>query len=242
MSVTEDRDRLVRRARRHLEGRGSPRLRMLGVLSLSIASGFLASVGLLRLGVDRMPVRYPIAVGAAYATYLGLLWSWLRGQKAAYLGPEAGQGQGGPESGITMLGIAPLLDDSIAPEPKRSGNLSSSDVSGLGNLFEIGDAAPALVVLLLIAGLCTLIVGLYAIVISPVLLAELLVDGVLLGAMSRAVAAGPAPHWSRSVLRRTWIAALVTAIVYGLVGFGFECVAPDARTLGEAWAADQRSP
>jgi hypothetical protein len=75
-------------------------------------------------------------------------------------------------------------------------------------------------------------------VTSPLLLAELLVDGALLGAMSRAVSPDHSPHWSRAVVRRTWIAALVTAVVFGLVGFGIERVAPGARTLGEAWAID----
>ena len=72
---------------------------------------------------------------------------------------------------------------------------------------------------------------------SPLLLAELLVDGALLGAMSRAVSPDHSPHWSRAVVRRTWIAALVTAVVFGLVGFGIERVAPGG-TLGEAWAID----
>ncbi len=39
-------------------------------------------------------------------------------------------------------------------------------------------------------------------------------------------------------MRRTWLAALVTAVVFGLVGFGIERVVPGALTLGEAWAVD----
>jgi hypothetical protein len=90
----------------------------------------------------------------------------------------------------------------------------------------------------LIAGVTTLVVSVYLVVTSPVLLAELLVDGVLLGAMTRAVSPYPPPHWSRAVVRRTWIAAMVTAVVFGLVGFGIERVAPGAHTLGQAWAID----
>ena len=92
---------------------------------------------------------------------------------------------------------------------------------------------------MLIAGLCTLVVSAYLLLTSPVLLAELLVDGVLLGALSQAANPGPLPHWSRSVVRRTWIAALVTAIVFGLVGWGIERVAPGAHTLAEAWRIDR---
>jgi hypothetical protein len=75
-------------------------------------------------------------------------------------------------------------------------------------------------------------------VTSPLLLAELLVDGAFLRAMSRAVSPDHPPHWSRAVVRRTWIAASVTAVVFGLVGLGIEHVVPAARTLGEAWAID----
>jgi predicted secreted protein len=67
----------------------------------------------------------------------------------------------------------------------------------------------------------------------------LLVDGVLLGAMSRAMNPDSPPHWLRSVVRRTWLTALVTAIVFGLVGFGIESVAPGAHTLAEAWAVEK---
>jgi hypothetical protein len=87
--------------------------------------------------------------------------------------------------------------------------------------------------------ICTLIVSVYLVATSPALLAELLVDGALLGAMSHAVHTDQSPHWSRGVLRRTWLAATITAIVFGLVGFGIERVAPGARTLGEAWSIER---
>src|SRR5262249_32048367 len=109
------------------------------------------------------------------------------------------------------------------------------DFSGFG---DIGDGIGALAILVLIAGMTTLIVSVYLVVTSPLLLAELLVDGALLGAMSRAFSPDRPPHWSRAVVPRTWVAALVTAVVFGLVGFGIERVAPGARTLGQACAID----
>jgi hypothetical protein len=114
-------------------------------------------------------------------------------------------------------------------------------LSGVGDLIQIGDIGEGvgvLVILVLIAGITTLFVSVYLVVTSPMLLAELLVDGALLGALSRAVSRDHPPHWSRAVVRRTWIAALVTAVVFGLVGFGIERTAPGARTLAEAWAID----
>ncbi|MHC5538413.1 hypothetical protein ACYOEI_09310, partial [Singulisphaera rosea] len=135
--------------------------------------------------------------------------------------------------GVAALGGV-ALGEGLAREDERR-RKSSSSFSGLGNFGDIGEGLGPLIILVLIAAACTLIVSVYLIITSPVLLAELLVDGALLGAMSRAISPDSAPHWSRAVVRRTWLAALVTASVFGLVGFGIERVAPGARTLGEAW-------
>jgi hypothetical protein len=228
------RTRLVEQAHRYLEMAGRPRRVMLAVLCVTLAAGFLASVAMVHLGVERMHVRYPLAVAIAYLTFLGLLWGWLKRQAASQMLSDDPEGLLVP--GIAAIGVA-ALGDELASEDERRRH-GSTDVSGLGNLGDVGEGLGALVILVLIAGVCTLIVSAYLVVTSPLLLAELLVDGALLGAMSRAVSPDPAPHWSRAVVRRTWLAALITAFVFGLVGFGIERVVPGARTLGEAWATD----
>lgn len=124
------------------------------------------------------------------------------------------------------------------PEKTRT---ASTGFNGYFDVGDIGEGLGVIAVLVLIAAICTLIVSAYLVLTSPALLAELLVDGVLLGAMSRAYSAGESAHWTKGVLRRTWLAAMVTAIVFCLVGFGIQRVAPGARTLGEAWAIE-RSP
>jgi hypothetical protein len=135
------------------------------------------------------------------------------------------------------VGIAAMKGDN--PEPDREKrDKDSNGFSWLGDLGSGSDGLGAIAILVLIAVICTLIVSVYLVVTSPALLAELFVDGALLGAMSRAVNADQSPHWSRGVLRRTSLAVMITAIVFGLVGFGIERVAPGARTLGEAWAAE----
>ncbi|QEH38899.1 hypothetical protein OJF2_75090 [Aquisphaera giovannonii] len=242
MDQDKERLRLVEQAHAYLESAGNPRLVMLGVLSMSLAAGFLASIAMVHLGVLRMPIRYPIAVAAAYATFLGMLRSWLRKQSLAADLSDDPEGLLAP--GAAAFGAAATLAKAGEPEPgrpeekKKSNPFGGGDLSGLGDLG--GEGCGLLVVLVLIAGLCTLLVSCYLIVTSPMLLAELLVDGLLLGAMSRAVIADRPPHWSRSVLRRTWLPALITAVVFGLVGWGIERVAPGANTLAQAWAIDQR--
>jgi hypothetical protein len=237
MHKEKERSRLVEQAHRYLEAAGRPRLVMLGVLAVTLAAGFLASVAMVHLGVNRMPIRYPLAVGVSYATFLGLLWGWLQRQSIATTLSDDPEGLLIP--GAAAFGAA-ALGEKLLEEEKRKPK-STSHYHGGGNIDigGIGDSLGALVILVLIAGVCTLIVSVYLVATSPVLLAELLVDGVLLGAMSRAISPDGPPHWSRAVIRRTWLAALMTAIVFGLVGFGIERVVPGAHTLGEAWAVDR---
>jgi hypothetical protein len=237
MGQDKERSRLVEQAHRYLESAGRPRLVMLGVLTVTLASGFLASVAMVHLGVNRMPIRYPLAVGVAYATFLWMLRSWLRQQ--AIVSDVSDDPEGLLVPGAAAFGAAAFVKAAEEKErqPKKSSPFSGAgDLSGIG---DIGEGCGFLVILVLIAGLCTLVVSIYLVVTSPMLLAELLVDGALLGAMSRAISPNSPPHWSRAVVRRTWIAAMVTAIVFGLVGWGIERVAPGAHTLAEAWVIDK---
>jgi hypothetical protein len=237
MGQDKERIRLVEQAHRYLESGGQPRLVMLAVLSVTLAAGFLASVAMLQLGIDRMPIRYLLAVAVAYATFLGMLWAWLRRQVIASDVQDDPEGLLIP--GAAAFGAAAIFkgaDEQENPPKSLSHSSGWGDLSGLGNL---GEGCGALVILVLIAGLCTLALSIYLVVTSPMLLAELLVDGVLLGAMSRAVSPGSSLQWSRSVVRRTWIPALITAFVFGLVGWGIERVAPGAHTLAEAWKLEK---
>jgi hypothetical protein len=237
MEDKKKRARLVEQARRYLESAGQPRLVMLGMLSVTLAAGFLASVAMVHLGVVQMHIRYPLAVAVAYATFLWQLRCWLRRQSLFSQLSEDPEGLLVP--GAAAFGAAAVGDKMAAGETRQP--KSSTGSSGIGDLSGFGDIPEgigALVLLVLIAGITTLIVSVYLVVTSPLLLAELLVDGALLGAMSRAVSPDHLPHWSPALVRRTWIAAVVTAVVFGLVGFGIERVAPGARTLGEGWAID----
>lgn len=244
MEDKKERARLVEQARRYLESAGRPRLVMLGVLSLTLAAGFLASVAMVHLGVVPMHVRYPLAVAVAYATFLWQLRRWLRRQPLLSQLSEDPEGLLTP--GAAAFGAAALADKLAAGENQRpkssTGSSKGGNFSGFGDLLSgAGEGIGVLAILVLIAAMTTLIVSVYLLVTSPMLLAELLVDGALLGALSRADGPGRLPHWSRAVVRRTWLAALVTAVVFGLVGFGIERVAPGARTLPEAWTVEHRT-
>ena len=229
---------LVERVKRNLERAGHPRLVMLGVLAASGASGFLASVALVHLGVGRMPVRYPLAVAFAYATFLGLLWWWLRKQLAAQV--ALGDAERLLGSAGTAALVSAALGEKLDPSADRrrksaSGTQWLSDLGGIGDIGVLGEGLGMLLFVFILAGACTLIVSLYLVFTAPVLLAELLVDGALLGAMSRGVAGQDPPrHWSSAVVRKTWLPAVATAAVFALIGLGIEHAVPGAHTLGQA--------
>jgi hypothetical protein len=73
------REREIARLRDAMERRlHSPRLQMALIVALAGAAGFFTSVTLFHLRLDALWLRYPIAAAAGYATFLFLLWCWLR--------------------------------------------------------------------------------------------------------------------------------------------------------------------
>jgi hypothetical protein len=192
MGQDKERIRLVEQAHRYLESAGQPRLVMLAVLSVTLAAGFLASVAMLQLGINRMPIRYPLAVAVAYATFLSLLWAWLRRQVIASDVQDDPEGLLIP--GAAAFGAAAIVKAAEEQDHPPKTSSHSSGIGDFGGLGDLGEGCAPLVILVLIAGLCTLFVGVYLVATSPMLLAELLVDGVLLGAMTRAVIPGSSLH------------------------------------------------
>lgn len=80
----DDRKRAIERVRRQLLRGGWPRLFMSFLLILTGGAGFLVSSALLHLGVERMAVRYPLAVLVAYSVFLLLLRLWLALQRRSW--------------------------------------------------------------------------------------------------------------------------------------------------------------
>lgn len=64
--------------RRDLLSRSWPRAQMTLLVMLTGGTGLLASFLLLQAGVERMALRYPLALAVAYGVFLLLLWLWLR--------------------------------------------------------------------------------------------------------------------------------------------------------------------
>lgn len=232
----------IRRIRDRLERDGFPRLQMLLLVTLTGASGFIASYTLLQAGWVVMWPRYLAAFGVAYLVFLGLLWLWLRTRAEDYVdGPDVldlipsrspgsggfGSGRGGDFGG----GGASASFDAPAGVDPAVGDAGSPVGDALGAAAEAEEFAIPLVVLVLaVAVLCSSLFMVYS---APALFAELLVDGVLSASLYRRLRGLETRHWLATALRRTaWPFALTAAIV-SACGWGMALYAPGAHSIGD---------
>lgn len=73
---------------------------------------------------------------------------------------------------------------------------------------------------------------------GPALLAEVLVDGLLMAGLYRRLKRREErSHWLVGAVRRTWIPALVTTVLFAVAGGLLHRAAPEARSIGAAWKA-----
>ena len=72
---------------------------------------------------------------------------------------------------------------------------------------------------------------------APELFAELLLDGVVSGAVYRRLRRDRGRPWWRGVLRATLVPALVTLLVFGAGGVAVEKLLPGADSVGDVWRA-----
>ena len=89
---------------------------------------------------------------------------------------------------------------------------------------------------LIAAGVCA---SLYVVYAAPFLLAEILVEGVLLSGLYRGMrrARRGEGDWLGAALRRTWLPVLLTLLTFASAGYLLQRAAPRARTIGEAFRA-----
>jgi hypothetical protein len=86
---------------------------------------------------------------------------------------------------------------------------------------------------LIVAGVCA---SLYVVYAAPLLLAEILVEGVLLSGLYRGMkSARGGGDWLGAALRRTWLPVLLTLLTFAAAGYLLQRAAPRARSIGEAF-------
>ncbi len=207
------REQLVEKAKARM---AVPRVQMMLLLSAAGGAGFLASYGLLKLGLDQMALRYPLAVGVAYLVFFLLLRLWLTLQSD-------------PEDSLDGLDLAVDVADGLDA-------MHVSTPSGPSLDLDVPDFDEG-IFLVVIAAVAAVVLGavFYVIYLAPLLLAEVLVDGVLLVAFYKRLKRPEPEHWALCAVRRTWIPAIIVAVTFFFAGVVFQSLAPEARSIGGVW-------
>lgn len=243
----------IRNIRGALERDGYPRLQMVMLVSLTGAAGLLVSYLLLDAGLREMWLRYLISMGAAYLVFLMLLWIWLRARSDDGLD-------------ISDPGIGPSDPDCVGSYSGKGGGFDGGGASGNydsgSSVLEFGkdgskavdgalDAAagadelavPLAVVLLIIAGLVSSLFLVSSVIYSsPLLFAELMVDGMLSASLYRRLRGIDSRHWLETAISRTVWPFLLATVLICAAGWGMSVYAPEAQTVGEVWSYARRTP
>lgn len=230
----------IQRLRGKLEHEGYPRLQMMLLVGITGAVGFMASYGLLRAGLDQMPVRYVAACAIAYLAFLGLLWLWIRSRVDDYAdvpdgtGIDFGQGSGG--NGVSWSGGGGQSGGGGASASFDAPTTSSlSADNAIGDAFGSVADADELAIPLLVIGLVLVLLlsSLFVVYSAPILFAELLLDGVLAAGLYRRLRKIDTRHWLETAVRRTVWPFVLTATMLAGIGFGMGFYAPGADSIGD---------
>ena len=123
----------------------------------------------------------------------------------------------------------PLARGAASPQRRRG--------SDGGFDFDVdGDAA--VWILVLVAAVFSVFLALvFVVYTAPGLLAEVIVDAVIVTEVYRRVAVKDGRHWAATVVRRTWFPALVVIVSLIVGGYALQQLVPEARSIGPALGA-----
>ena len=246
------RERKIEFLKRRLLQKSYPRLHASLILLLTGSAGFLASFALLRLGVSSMWLRYPIAIVVAYGVFLLLLrvWLWLSrppdvgfdlvldtlevSLEAAESG-DAGFGGGADFAGGGAGGSWGESVSTVTSTRSVSSVVSTKSSGSSGFSFDLDLEDAWLIVIAVVVLIGAAIAALYIVYIAPALLAEILLDGVLMAGLYKRVKTIDHRHWLRAALRRTVLPAVLVALFFTVAGFAMQKAVPEARSIGEVW-------
>jgi hypothetical protein len=117
------------------------------------------------------------------------------------------------------------------------GGGGSGVLSGL-DIFDADSEGCVFFLLALALVVAGTLAALYVVYAAPLLLAEILVEGVLLSGLYRGMKRARRARggdWLGAAFRRTWLAVLLTLVTFSAAGYFLQRAAPRARSIGEAW-------
>ncbi|HSG38126.1 MAG TPA: hypothetical protein VLE27_00690, partial [Thermoanaerobaculia bacterium] len=165
-----------------------------------------------------------------------------RGAGGGFSGGGGSFGGGG--SSTSFQAPAPL-SSSPPPAPMAVRSASAGGKSGGGKgfslSFDLDDGGLLVLLAVLILAVAVMGAAFYVLWTAPVLLAEVLVDGLIMTGLYRRLRKTEEPtHWLLGAVRRTWVPALAVATLFSLAGHLLQQAVPEARSIGPAVRAVMR--
>jgi hypothetical protein len=147
-----------------------------------------------------------------------------------------GGGAGGSWSADSNL----IANSSVGNSTSLTGSSIGNSTSGGGwdldlNFDMDADEGCLLLLIPVLAVIGTAFVMFYVIYAAPILLAEILVDGLLLAGLYRHLQGVESRHWLRSCVRRTLAPVLLTTALFIAAGYLMQRAIPEARSIGDFW-------
>jgi len=253
------REKIIALTKRKLSGE-YPRVQISFILLATAFSGFFASVFFLKIGVISMAIRYFLAVCLSYVIFLFILriWLWLQKREREDLDIDVNL-EGVDLSGISLASQSDVSTEADFefrgggdfsgagvggswtegdPTPKSFGIVSATNAqtsgSGGSSIPDLGDGDDLIWIILVVVALAVALIAVfYVIYIAPALLAEILVDGVLVTGIYRRVRKLERKLWLTTAIKKTILPAIIIALCFGIAGFAMQQSAPEARSIGD---------
>ena len=225
------------------------------IVTATFLAGLLTTKLLMMSGVDLLWLRYALAVGAAYLTFLAIirLWIWYVCYGGGYDGSdgidlfvramdkvewvelgEGGQFGGGGASGTWEMADGAPVEMEISTAPAKAVGSGGSDKSGCLSFDIGGDEGCFIVILLAVLAGALLIAGGYLVYAAPAILGEAVFEALLAAALVRRTKKLAAAGWAGSIFQATvWIFLAVLAISITL-GWYAQKSCPEARRIRDA--------
>jgi len=180
--------------------------------------GFGVSTWLLHAGVSSMARRYSVATLAAYGAFLLLVRLWAERRRR-------------------QLGSWTPPDEALRarpPRPARPRPVGESWTSRVDRWVVEELVVSFIDVLAVLAVLGSGLVAVaYVVWTAPVLLAEVLLDVVLVAGLYRSLRSLEPQSWLRTAVRRTWKSAVVVAVLMAAFGFVVQTLLPQVDSIGD---------
>ncbi|HEY6079477.1 MAG TPA: hypothetical protein VIW29_11770 [Polyangiaceae bacterium] len=229
-----------------------PRLHMALILALAAVGAFLTSASLVALGSTSMGLRYALAVVGGYLFFLLFVRVWIAYQTRNWSFGRHDREQWRESGDISSLELPDLsaLGDAASAAGRgfaggggSFGGAGASGSFGDGSVTEGssssaldavsgGDGEGVAIVIAVVALLGGLFALGFVVYSSPILLAEVLLDVAVVGALYRKNQRHERGHWAAGVLGRTYKPALVLAVFAAIFGLAMQSLAPEQHTLG----------